>query len=240
MAQRFRKLFSISRIVPETMEDVFDGNSVSLQTNFEGDLEPDGEAANASQWYSDTTSNLLRIREQTGGPGTWFTVFDFTNQEVYIKDGQIGTDEISSSARMGSIVQDQAISPSSCTEKAKFLNVSLPSVPNEFFENTSVGELSTSGVWVDMLTTMVYVPSESGTLHIRALQHHCEIRFSIGGNISSASLPVTTPAAWGTEATYDTSGLLGWQELKIQARQSSGTLPISDAIGGIACRWEVI
>lgn len=240
MSQVFYTVFDPNEIVQDTMEQLIEDSLDALRTNWEGGTSP--PTPKTSQFFSNSTSNRLQIRAQDDSG--WEDVYDFTNQEVVLGTGQVETVHISDTARKGSLVQDEAISPATCAIQAKFSTISLFGVPSEFYPLFTT-PTSTSGVGVltstsstDLLTSKIYVPEDVGTLYMMCYQVTCNVNFVVSALASGPTGDVTGPA-WGPVVNRDLSVLsAGWYDIKVQATSSVGSSPFG-GIGGVSFRWEV-
>jgi len=248
MSQTILTIFDPNEVVQDTMEQLIEENTLTLRSNFEGSSPP---TFVGSQFFSDTNDNKLKIYQQTGGtPVDWLDLYNFATDELEIRDGQIKTEQISYLARKGSIVTTQNIAPASCTLQAKFKEVSLISVPCNFYPlYNSPGSTSGAGVlenegpaFTTVINSKIYVPDGAGTLYGIFYQVTCDVRFVVG-SITSTNAGVVVGPAWGsTEAYIDTSLLTGdnWYDFEIQALSTvSFPGPAYGGIGGAVFRWEV-
>jgi hypothetical protein len=236
MSQTFHGTFDPNEIVQDTMENLIEESLDALHTNFSGPSDAPVGVRVASQWCSNTGDNKLKIRNQSNT--AWLNVYDFSATAVVLKDGQVGTAQISTSAKKPSIIAGEAISPGSCSLRANFKNVSLPGAANELFSLVNGFGRINSGSWVPLYTTRVYVPSDAGTLSVIARQTTCNMRFVLGGSTSTSSGTVTGPA-WGSEAYLDASGISsGWKDFVVQGLTNQGQVPYG-GLSGLACRWVV-
>jgi len=236
MSRDFHNQFVATEYVQDTMEDLIEGSLAALHSNFNdpGDV-PVGPKRVGAMWCSNTSDNVLRIRSQSNT--AWYNVYDFSNQEVFLKDGQVTSSKISSSARKASIVTGESISPSSCTLQAKFKNVAVPGCANELFELIPAFGRSGASGWQSMYTTRIYVPSDAGTLYVIGRLTNAAIRFVLGGSTSTSSSTISGPKAWSPEVWLDVSGKSGWQTFELQTNTSSPFA--TEILFGLSCRWEV-
>jgi hypothetical protein len=223
------------------MEQLLEDSLDALRTNWEGASAP---AIKASQFWSDLSDTKLKIMAQ-GSSTEWRDLYDFTAEEIVISADQVGTTEISSAARKGTIVTGENIDPNTCTLQAKFKNVSLFSTPCELFplfaspSASGLGAIDNpSGAWYDLMTSKIYVPDDAGTLYMMFRQLDCNVRFNVGGTLSTETGAVAGPA-WGTEAFADLASLSGWYAIEVQGWSSvSFPGPNYGGISGVASRWE--
>ncbi len=241
MSQVFDGVFDPNEVVQDTMEVLLESSLDALRTNWEGGSAP---SIKASQFWSDLSETKLKIMAQ-GSSTEWRNLYDFTAQEIIIAADQIGTTEISSAARKGTIVTNENIDPSACTLQAKFKNVSLFSTPCELFPlftSTSASGLGSidnpSGAWYTLMTSKIYVPDDAGTLYMMFRQMDCNVRFYVGGTLSTETGALAGPA-WGSEAFADLTTFSGWYDMEVQGWSSiSFPGPNYGGISGVASRWE--
>ncbi len=240
MSQDFHTPFTPTEVVQTTMRELIEESLDALRTNWEGGSAP---PIKSSQFWSDLSDTKLKIMNQ-GSSTEWLNVYDFTAKEIIIAADQIGTTEISSAARMGTIVTNENIDPNSCTLQAKFKNVSLFSTPCELFpqfttptQDTGLGAIGNpSGTWYPLLTSKIYVPSDAGTLNMKFRQISCTVRFAVGGSLSTTTGGITGPA-WGPDVFLDLSSFSGWYDIEVQGISSYGAPPYG-GISGVASFWK--
>ena len=240
MSQNFHTPFDSAEVVQTTMEHLIEESLDALRTNWEGTAAP---TIKASQFWSDLSESKLKIMNQ-GSSTEWLDVYDFTAKEIVLSPNQVGTTEISGTARKGTIVTGENINPNTCTLQAKFKTVSLFSTPCQLFpqytsptEDTGLGCIGNpGGQWYTLLTSKIYVPDDAGTLSMQFRQITCTARFAVGGSLSTTTGGITGPA-WGPTVFLDLSSFSGWYDIEVQGISSSGSPPYG-GISGVAALWE--
>lgn len=242
MSQVFDPTFTPADIVQDTMEELIEGSLDALRTNWEGASEP--ASPRASQPWSDLSESKLKIMNQ-GSTTEWLDIYDFTAQALVISPDQIGTTEISSAARKGTIVTGENIDPNTCTLQAKFKTVSTFSTPCEFFPlftnpaASGVGVIETAATWETLLSSKIFVPDDAGVLHMFFRQLNCNMRFVVGAEISTETGPVSGPG-WQQSVFEDLSLSSGWYDIEVQGYSSIAFPgPNYGGISGVAAKWEV-
>ena len=223
MAQDFFPTFDPNDQVQITMQEIFK-NTISLRSNFSGDSTPGTEPY---QWWADngTGDDILKL---SNGTGSFIDVYNITTGEVLLKSGQVEATHISNAARKPSLIDLQAINPSSCTHRATFGTVSTP----QYSPFTS--SFTQSG-WKVVNSSIMYVPSDGGQMYMRAKLERGKMRFIIGSTTSSETNYNTGGPTWSTEASADLASLSGWQDVQIQCSTSSG---LGGSITGLQSRWS--
>lgn len=225
MSQNYYTDFDPAEIVQTTMDNLIDGSIEALRSKFSGTSEPT-EKIPFQSWI-DKTANLWKILDASL---VWRTIYDFNNNEIYIKDGQITSTKISTAARRGSIVTDEDIDPHECTIRTPFTGAALPVLPEQ---QTFFGIDSPSNWW-PMYTTKVHVPNAQNNLYMQVRLEKCKARFVVGSVISGETSTITGPA-WSSEISANVSALSGWQTLVIQG-WSTEPSP-SGGLRGVSSRW---
>lgn len=239
MAQGFYPTFSSSDQVQTTMSNIQDTNCNSLRSNFSGTSAPGTPVA--SQFFSNTTSGQLEIRNQDNL--TWDGLYDFTGKKIILATGNVESAHINSTARKGSIVTGEAIAPASCTLQAQFATVSLPAAACELFPlfttptaTSGFGVItSATPTWDTLITSRVYIPADAGTLYVICYQVTCDVRLTVSTQTDTTG-SMAGPG-WGSDASVDLSALSGWQSITIEGQSTQASSPYG-GIGGIAFRWE--
>lgn len=233
MTQTYNPVFNPDDTVQSTMNDVFN-NFSALRSKFSGTSAPGSPVD--YQWWADTTSNILKFY----AGGSWRDVYDFTAHELIIKDDQIISAMISSSARKGTIVQGEDIAPATCSIKAATAAQSMPWAP----KGTAPLGSSTSTSFETIHSGRIYVQS-AATLYMMVMLHKSLTGGSVEsqwvlGTVTSSTVTVTsqTPAWASIDASASTASLsTGWHDVFIKIRMVSGADPVY--LDSYTFRWGV-
>lgn len=198
-------------ILQQRIED----NFKALVRNFKGsDEPPPGETFEGQLWYN-TGQGTIEIRKSSN----WVPIFDVASGSSIIADGSVTSSKISSSARKGTIVQDQSISPAVCTLKAKRQVSGAPQMDNLDREKTV-----TSGSWTSVADSLTYFPSGASTLYMY-------IRARLAGTATGGSIRIRLSS--NVSATISVSGS------SYLIRNTSVNIPYSNDVGSVIIEAQV-
>jgi hypothetical protein len=234
MAQTYYPTFNSSEVVQDTMAHIMEDNGDAVRSKFSGITDPTEKIA--FQWWMDTTPTSETLKILNAGL-TWVSVYDMANEQIIIQDGQIDTLQIANTARKGTIVETEDISPATCAIRTKASGGTLVFMPQDLFVKVAtLGDITVpSGAWDPISTSKIYVPADQETLYLLTRQSTCSIRFTVGAVTSTATGDVVGPA-WATEISADVSALSGWQDFVIQGNSTEGGAPYG-GLSGVTSRW---
>lgn len=165
----------------KTLQDRIEKNFDALVKNFAGPSKPN-EEYNGELWYN-TGANELQINRN----GTWIPVFNVATGSPSIAPNSITSDMISNSARKGSIVSGENISPASCTLRATSFIASMPSRP--YTETQSYFTVG-SGI---IFGNFIYVPEGTSRLYafiqakVGEISSATDLTLKLGSTIGSTA-----------------------------------------------------
>lgn len=213
MSQTYTPSFNPDDQVFDTMADVFQ-NCESIRSSFSGPTSPSSPVA--FQWWGSTSDDKIYLRNYNNTD--WIEVFDADTGQITIQPGQITSLMISDSARKGSIVQGENISPANCTLRAKVIGMPIST-------NTGAAQAPYS-TWTTVITSRIYIPATgSFDMYMTARLERARARFVVSGTNSSTTSDVGAGISWtSSEAYLDLSGKSsGWHSLEIQAWGTSSS-----------------
>ena len=233
MAQNYNQnTYDANTTAVQTLQARIESNFAVLLSKFSGGSAPSGAGFPVGgSWWLDTSARKLYIRHDQNT--SWIELFDFATEQVPLATGQVQSTTINSSARKGTIVQDEAIAPASCAIRATQIPV-FSVLPSAVETSDELIRSASTGTWYTQTQTKVYFSDPMiglymiGRLKVFSAVHQVKCRFIIGGIVSSESDAITgtTSYTWtSVEAEADISSLSSgnWYDLEIQIQRVGGT-----------------
>jgi len=233
MAQNYNEnTYDASTTNVQTLQSRIENNFAALLSKFSGPSAPSGSGFPIGGcWWLDTVNRKLFLRHDQNT--SWLELFDFVTSQVPIANGQIQSSNINDSARKGSIVQDQAISPTSCSIRATQIPV-ISILPSSTVTSNEIVKSTLTSSWTTFDQTKIYISDPVielymlGRIKVFNSIHTVSCRFIVGGVVSTASEEVTgtTSYTWtSVESGANLSSLVSgnWYDLEIQLNRVGGT-----------------
>jgi len=225
------------KILQQRIQD----NFAELLKKFASSSPPVGSGVPSGlQWWANTSDDKLYIRNKNDNE--WLPLMNILEGGVFIKAGQVGTAEISDTARKGTIVQGEDISPSTCSIKAHPVITSFPTDT----EQSSPKTFGNYPTWETLVRAKVYIPFGISTLHMVVRLKPASLTppgvkakflFDSISSTETNYIVGTTSYQWtmDEEAILDVSGISGWGDLEIQGL---GSLNLAGSMAGYSFRSD--